>query len=34
MIRDLQMMQKSNYNEKCHSLENNFEILELELFTV
>lgn len=34
MIRNLQMLQKSNHKEKCHSLENYFEILELELFTV
>lgn len=34
MIRDLQMPHKSNHNENCHSLENNFEVLELQLFTV
>lgn len=31
MIRDLQMLHKSNDNENCHSLEDNFEVVELSV---
>lgn len=34
MTRDLQMLHKSNHNENSHSRESNFEVLELQLFTV